>query len=252
MVDNDVRLSIVYRQRGPAIRRVRDVLRSTILAGEYAGGPLPSEQVLMLQYSVSRGVIRDVLSLLRDEGLIQRLQGAGTFVVTPALSARNIDVLDAEREATDSSRMFRELVSVQRVPAPPAVGERLSIPVGSDAVYHERVNYLDGQPVTLRTGWMSAEVGSPMLSLGRELQAPVLYVIQSVLGHTVVSAELKVEACVSDSTTAPLLGIDLGAPLVLIERLVRGSEGRALELSYSRIRGDRLFLSTILERATPL
>ncbi|OLT15467.1 hypothetical protein BJF78_01960 [Pseudonocardia sp. CNS-139] len=79
----------------PAVRRVRDVLRAEILAGRYAGGALPREDVLIRMFGVSRGVVRDVLALLREEGLVQRLQGAGTFAVTPARSAREIDALNA-------------------------------------------------------------------------------------------------------------------------------------------------------------
>jgi GntR family transcriptional regulator len=246
---SEVRLEVLRRQRVPAVRRVRDILRSAILAGEYADGLLPGEQPLTMQFGVSRGVIRDVLALLRDEGLIQRLQGAGTFVVTPALSCRNIDTLDSRLDAnTDHTRMYRDIMSVEQVPAPAYVAMRLGIAEGDPVVYHERVNMLDGRPATLRSGWMPEDVGLRLIAHHDQLQAPVLYVIEKVLGCSVATGELKVKAAAADTATAGALDVAPGAPLVLIERLFRDDDGRAVELSFSRMRGDRLYLSAVLRR----
>jgi len=122
----------------------------------------------MVQYSVGRGVIRDVLSLLRDEGLIQRLQGTVTFVVMPALSpATSTSSTPIGRRRTPRACSGRSSRCNACRRQPPLVCALDA--AGSNAVYHERVIYLDGQPVTLHTGWMSVEVGAPMLSLGREL-----------------------------------------------------------------------------------
>lgn len=239
-------------ERGPAVRRVRDVLRSAIMTGGLRhDAALPSEQSLTEIYGVSRGVIREVLSLLRDEGLIHRLQGAGTFVDCPPLSGRNIDMLDLRLEPSDHARVYRSTVTAERVAAPPLVAERLGLQPHEPVVYHERINHLDGQPVTLRTGWMPVQVGSRLVDERVDLQRPVLDVIEGVLGFTVDRAELMVEACCADEATAPTLDVEVGAPLVLIERLFRDETGRGLELSFSRIRGDRLFLRTVLRREPP-
>jgi len=246
--ESDARLEVLHRQRVPAVRRVRELLRAAILSGEHRGGPFPAEQELMAQFGVSRGVIRDVLALLRAEGLIERLQGAGTFVVTPGLSARDIDALDTRLEAADHARVVREVITVEALPAPGYVAGRLDLAVGDPVVYHERVNLLDGQPVTLRSGWMPADVGAALLDHHDELGVPVLYLIETLLGRRVACGELMVEACLADAATAGALGVAEGAPLVLVERLVRDDQGRALELSFSRIRGDRLYLRTVLRR----
>ncbi len=210
--------------------------------------PLPSEQTLTEIYGVSRGVIRDVLSLLRGEGLIHRLQGSGTFVDCVPLTGRNIDMLDMRLEPSDDARIYRSAVMTELVPAPAIVARRLGLATSDPVVYHERINHLDGQPVTLRSGWMPMSVGSRLVDERVDLQRPVLDVIEGVLGFTVDSAELMVEACCADEATAPILDIEIGAPLVLIERLFRDVGGRPIELSFSRIRADRLFLRTVLRR----
>jgi GntR family transcriptional regulator len=60
-------------------RRIRDALRARILAGTYGEQSLPSEAELATPQRASRNIVRDVLALLRAEGLIERIPGVGTF-----------------------------------------------------------------------------------------------------------------------------------------------------------------------------
>ncbi len=56
-------------------------LRQQILEGAYTNGMrLPSELQLIEDYGVSRGTVRQALRKLAEEGLIERVHGAGTFV----------------------------------------------------------------------------------------------------------------------------------------------------------------------------
>lgn len=55
-----------------------------ILAGELQPGEkFPSEQGLRLQFGVSRPVVREALARLRERGLIETINGRGTFVKRP-------------------------------------------------------------------------------------------------------------------------------------------------------------------------
>ncbi|WP_116538692.1 GntR family transcriptional regulator [Rhodococcus globerulus] len=65
------------KARPDSVRRTRDLLRAAVLRGDFVDGILPGERELVGSYSVSRGIVREVLTLLRDEGLIARTQGVG-------------------------------------------------------------------------------------------------------------------------------------------------------------------------------
>lgn len=55
--------------------------RNRILDGQLpAGARLPTDNDLAAEYQLSRDTVRQALALLADEGLIERVQGRGTFV----------------------------------------------------------------------------------------------------------------------------------------------------------------------------
>ena len=65
----------------PKYQMVADTLRSDILDGVYQKRMLlPTEQLLCQQFQVSRQTVRQALSLLASEGLIERRQGSGSHI----------------------------------------------------------------------------------------------------------------------------------------------------------------------------
>lgn len=64
---------------------IADELRFQIRSGKYAAAAaLPTEAALCQEYGVSRQTVRQALSLLVSDGLIQRRQGSGSRILHPA------------------------------------------------------------------------------------------------------------------------------------------------------------------------
>ena len=67
---------------GTLAQRVVDGIKQRILAGELVpGAKLPSESELLAAYGVSRTVVREAVSRLQAEGLVETFQGRGSFVL---------------------------------------------------------------------------------------------------------------------------------------------------------------------------
>ncbi len=73
----------------PLYHQLRMALLDRIGAGEFRpGDPLPSERQLAADYEVSRITVIQALKALEREGVIERRQGQGTFVVEPTRRER--------------------------------------------------------------------------------------------------------------------------------------------------------------------
>ncbi|MBN2577758.1 MAG: GntR family transcriptional regulator [Pirellulales bacterium] len=71
------------RAKKPKYQRIRDHLYSEIITGKIApGSALPTEAELCQTLGMSRNTVRQALSDLETKGIIERVQGRGTFVST--------------------------------------------------------------------------------------------------------------------------------------------------------------------------
>lgn len=239
--------AVTGRRSAPA-RRVRDIVRARIRSGVYGDRPLPSESQLAADFGTSRNIVRDALSLLRDEGLIDRVPGAGTFVVSDK-AVQGLDRLRglAETFETGNDRVVNRVLLAEVVPATPIVAERLELVPATPVVALERVRYLDGAPLSLDASYLTADVGTPLLQMDLT-SSDVFGLLEAGLGLPLGSAAVSIEAIAADPTVAGLLGVRAGAPLLFQERLTYTDSGRPIDLEYVRYRGDRFSLSGRLHR----
>jgi GntR family transcriptional regulator len=224
-----------------------------ILGDGFPGGDLPSEAELMLEFRCSRNVVRGALAALQHEGLIVRIQGAGTFVVERKTTHR----LDHVRGLSDSvpgssRRVHTRLLSAHIEPVPSIVARRLEIADGSSVVVIETVTCVDGTPNVLSTSYV------PLHPVGLAL-APALaqtdwdgdwYNALQRVGHEVVRSELVAEAVAADDSTAPLLTVREGVALLRFERVLKRADGVAVDYGFVYCRGDRIALGIDLIRSS--
>jgi GntR family transcriptional regulator len=151
-------------------QRIADDLRTQILSGDLAPGtPVPSEAELVRQYGSSRGPVRQAISLLRSEGLIDSHQGRGVFVRRrPALRRLSIDgVADSARGAQDAAAQTGGRLEVRRyapIVAPPEVAERLGLPEGTRVLARSFRFIVEGRPAQLSDSYLPYELvkGTPV------------------------------------------------------------------------------------------
>lgn len=226
-------------RRLAAAGRIRDLLRSAIMHGDIASGVLPSETELMVSFSASRQVVRDALDLLSDEGIVQRLQGTGTLV-TPTRVTHNFDALRGPVQDVD-----HVILGMTEEVAPPSVARALGIPLGSSCGVVEIVTSLGGVPLDSATTYVLSGFLPVVETLGEHDDWFSLY---ERAGISLGATEHSIEASVADTYSAAILGVGVGHPLLVLERLVHDSSGAPVEYAFTRIRGDRL---TLLQRMNP-
>ncbi len=227
-------------ERLPRYQRVADQLRQEIADGiRRPGDRMPSENVLADQYSLAPGTIRQAVTQLVSEGVLERFQGKGTFVRRPSFDQslfRFFRFLGRPGErVVPEGRILRRAVE----PAPQTVAARLEMEQDASAICIGRLRLLSGQPVLLEEIWLSFEDFAPIMQITDQQLGPLLYPIYDELcSRTVANAEEELTVDTADDKTAEILGIAPGDPVVVIERLAKGFDGAPLEWRRSVGRAD--------------
>jgi GntR family transcriptional regulator len=229
-------------RRLAAAGRIHDLLRSAIMRGDIPSGVLPSETELMVSFSASRPVIRGAMELLRQEGLVKRLQGTGTLVTSTRVT-HDFDILQGPVQDVD-----HRLLGVSEEVAPPSVARALGLTIGESCGVVELVTLLGNVPLDAATQYVRADFLPWVAGFGSHDEWFSLYARAGIeLGVT----DHSIEASVADPYSAALLDVEVGHPLLVLERLVHDANGNPVEYAFTRIRGDRLTLRQRLHRTSP-
>jgi GntR family transcriptional regulator len=213
------------------------------LRREFApGAKLPPELELCRSFGVSRITVRQALQLMEKEGLVVREQGRGTFYQgepSPTEPAGLSSLLESVMKYREGA--FARLVRKAVVPATPRIAERLRIPAGSRVVTIERVAGEDGAPVLFVVAFLPYEIGAKVLDDVGELQRPkpIVSILQDKYGVQITSVLQTITAALADPTVASLLELEIGAPVLEVERTYLGADAQPVNFSMAFYRTDR-------------
>lgn len=184
------------------------------------GQQIPSIAAIARQARVSRMTVRQALDALIHEGWIQTVPGKGSFVArkTPV-------VLDLEHVVGWSDEMRGQgiepsarLISAEIVPADSAVAQALTLPV-STAVYRVvRVQYAGEIPLGVDTTYLPAARFPGFATYIAQNPTSISRVMIEQYGVRLPYGIQFVEAISADRSTAELIGILPGSPVLLAER----------------------------------
>jgi GntR family transcriptional regulator len=226
------------------------LLKERIASGALAAGErLPGEPALASAHGLSRVTVRRALDGLARDGLIRRRPGAGTWV----RAAERVQPLTG-----DLSNMLAHLAAMGRdteaavlsfgyaVP-PPHVAAALGLPSGEAAQLAVRVRSVEGEPFSHLTTWVPERIGR---SFTRDDLAgtPMLTLLERS-GVVAAGAEQWITATLAAPEAAAALGVEIGAPLLSLTRVVRDDAGRGVEHLAALYRPDRHRFHMQLTRA---
>ena len=208
------------------------------------GAPLPGERQLCIEHGVSRITVREAIGQLVSEGVLVRVRGKGTFVAERAARSR----LHLASFSTDMRRLGLEpstvVLALARQVPPPATRRALELGVGAQAWHVRRLRLADGQPMSIDDAWYSAAVLPDLDS--QDLTGSLYTLLADRYDCTIDRAEQTVRAAEADRETCVLLGLPVGRPVLVFDR-VSYSGCRPVEHAESTYRGDRYEVQMTVE-----
>ena len=220
--------------RGPLYRRLEERLRHAIESGAVKPEQaLPSERDLAEDLGVSRITIRKALEGLVGSGLLVRRQGAGTFVAGRVEKSFSKLTSFSEDMAARGRTSRSEWIARAEGAVTPDESLMLGLSPGTPVYRFHRIRFADDLAMALEYSTIPA-FALPSSAAVRGS----LYEALHAAGHRPVRALQRLRAVLFDPQQAKLLGVDAGAPGLLIERRGFLEDGRAVEMTRSWYRGD--------------
>lgn len=202
-----------------------------------AGTTVPTERDLAQRLGTSRTTVRQAIAELVVDGRLTRIQGSGTFVAQPKLMRVRPMMSFSQDMAAEGWNPGHIILGVSAQDASNEAAERLRIAPGSPVQRLERLRTADGERIAHEVSILPGRA----LDLAERLhELGSLYrVLRECYGLRLVAAEDSVETALADPLTADLLGVDTGLPLLLMHRIAWDEQGRPLEWTVTKFRGDR-------------
>lgn len=214
------------------------------------GSQLPPETAISAQLGISRGTVRQAINALAAEGRLKRVRGRGTFVTEPATALQLVQRFTSFAEDMREQNIpFSSRVLAQKVmPAAGRLLDKLGLQHGAEVIYLERLGAVDGEPFVLSFSYLPKALCPDLLD--KDLTDKSLYrILENEYGLRLARAERTLEVAQADEYEARLLQIAVGSPIHFMQSRAYLHDGRPIEYSRLRFRGDRSRISFEVKRA---
>lgn len=218
-------------------------LREAILSGKYLRGSfLPTEVELTELYAVSRTTIRKAVALLQSEKLVHVQQGRGTEVtsgkslIRPTAPQIYRDVIGVSSKYLMEGESVAMSSVVDIVPADTRTAAALELDAGTSVYRVRRLKILGNTPFNYVVSYVPRQ-----LAPGLEKFSGQVFFLYQCLKETYNVVSTAVEENITADTAkfleSNLLGVPVGAPLLVTYRTARHEHG-VMEYTESYIRTD--------------
>ena len=210
-------------------------LRVEITSGRWrAGAPIPAETALMQEFNVALGTMRQAITLLVNEGLLERQHGRGTFVHAGLVGASLMRFFrfgkSGDLQVPKSRIHKRQLV----VPTG-EVAAKLGVRTGNEVLHIVRTRSLHGAPRLLENIWIDARRFSAMASSEPGEWGDLLYPEYAArCGVVVHRATDTIEFGALNAADAKLLQLPAKHPIAVVTRYAFDIAGSCVEARTTR------------------
>lgn len=223
-----------YNNSIPLYVQLKKRIEQNIIDGTYKE-QIPSEREIMDDYYVSRSTVRQAISDLVNDGILEKRPGKGTFIAHKHID----DWLGSLSSTTDTiKRMGMEpgakLIESKIIP----LSGKLSQITGlKEAYFIKRLRYANKVPIGIESHYYPLELGEKISKF--DLNEVTLYdILQLKFGIHTLEAEQIIRAEQVNQEDAELLTIHNDASVLIADRKLVDVNGNFVEFEHARYRAD--------------
>lgn len=211
--------------------RIKQYLKDELARGRWPpGAAMPSDAELVAQFGVSRMTVTRALNELRSEGLVERVQGVGTFAAHLFRVASTLRIRDLHEEITSRGHQHHAEVHLARQEkAADGLAQKLGLAVGAPVFHTLIVHFEDGVPLQCEDRYVNPASAPGYLGNDFTQVTPTQYLLQVA---PLWEAQYSIEAALPTSQEAKLLGIGHDEPCLIV---VRRTVSQELPITLARL-----------------
>lgn len=224
----------------PLYQQLRNILKRKIISEEWPVGTIiPTEKELIEEYEVSRTTVREAITELVNQGLLQKKQGKGTIVIASRVEeklgrltgfAEEISDKGLEHSARLLSAEFRKNRFYEI--------SQLGLDENATVFLVDRIRFADKQPVAYERSCWPEDIGR--LLVNEDLNSVAFYkVLEEKYGVELKEATDTILAVNATQHEADLLGVVPGEALLERRRISCDIHGRPIEYTRTKYRSDK-------------
>jgi GntR family transcriptional regulator len=227
----------------PLYSQIKALILQSLQAGEWRPGEaIPSEMDLAARYRVSQGTVRKAIDELAAGNLVVRRQGKGTFVATheeQQVQFRFLKLVPDDGAPGSEGPAERQIVECKKSRASADIARALGLRSGDAVMQARRVLSFRHVPTIIEDIWLPA---TPFKGLTAEKLAsyhgPSYALYETEFNVRMLRAEEKIRAVAASPDQARLLGVNVGEPLLFVERVAFTYRDTPMELRRGYYRTD--------------
>jgi GntR family transcriptional regulator len=203
-----------------------------LIARTNPGDRLPTEPKLAEMLGVSRATLREAMRTFETQGLIQRRQGVGTFVVHPS------SVIDTGLELLESieSMALRVGLPVRmgnyEIEKRAADAEERELLKDTQVLHVSRVMEAEGRPIAYLVDVLPSKLFTEA-EFRRDFSGSVLDLLLRQTSMRVTSADTEIHASAAESNEARALHMQRGDVVLHFKSTLFSLDGSVIDLSRS-------------------
>ena len=224
----------------PLYYQIAERIKEQVALGDLAAGDqLPPERELCDQFGVSRMTVRQAVTYLAKQGVLDVRPGVGTFIAQPKLTYDALHLLGFSEEMARSGAVAESLVLEQSLVVPAArVASKLRLDPNETVVQIVRLRRVNQEPMLLETSMIRAAI-VPDLEQVDLAQNSLYELLERRYGLRLQRSHQTVEVVIANEYEQQLFGLRSGAAMILLEGATYDADEQPIEYFKAIYRGDR-------------
>ncbi|HEO3181172.1 TPA: GntR family transcriptional regulator [Streptococcus agalactiae] len=222
----------------PAYIKIHDAIKKEIDKGTWKiGQRLPSERDLADDYSVSRMTLRQSITLLVEEGILERRVGSGTYVASHRVQEKMRGTTSFTEIVNSQGRKpSSKLISFQRKLANETEIQKLNLSQSDYVVRMERVRYADKVPLVYEV----ASIPENLIK-GFEQSEVTEHFFKTLTenGYEIGKSQQTIYARNASERVALHLEVNAGHAILALTQVSYFTDGKPFEYVHGQYVGDR-------------